>query len=84
MMNLLMSVATEILVTQMTPVLMIPTKLVVKNRTHLTQIGLSRHFLSFLAALGIYTETMPRSPKKSKSENLILLMVPTPENFETF
>jgi hypothetical protein len=59
MMNLLMSVATEILVTQMTPVLIIPTKLVVKNWTHLTQIGLSRHFLSFLAVLGIYAETMP-------------------------
>ena len=36
MMNLLTSVATEILVTQMTPVLMIPMKLVVKNWTHLT------------------------------------------------
>ena len=80
MMNLLMSVATEILVTQMTLVL----KMVVKNWTHLTQIGLFRHFLSFLAVLGIYAETMPRSPKKSKSGNLILLMVPTPKNSETF
>jgi hypothetical protein len=84
MTNLLTTVATEILVTQMTLVPMIPMKMVVKNRTHLTQIGLSRHFSSFLAVLGIYAETMPRSPKKSKSGNLILLMVPTPENSETF
>ena len=59
MTNLLTSVAKEILVTQMTLVLMIPTKLVVKNRTHLMQIGLSRPFSSFLAVLGIYAETMP-------------------------
>ena len=84
MMNLLTSVAAEILVTQMTPVPMIPMKMVVKNWTHLMQIGLSRHFSSFLAVLGIYAETMPQSPRKSKLENLILLMVPTPENSKTF
>ena len=59
MTNLLTSVAAEILVTQMTLVPMILMKMVVKNWTHLMQIGLSRHFSSFLAVLGIYAETMP-------------------------
>ena len=64
--NLLMSVAAEILVTQMTLDPMILMKMVVKNWTHLMQIGLSRHSLSFLAVLGIYAEPMPQSPKKIK------------------
>ena len=66
MVNLLMLVAVVILVTQMTQILMILMKMVVKFWTHLMQIGLSRHSLSFLAVLRIYAETMPQSLKKIK------------------
>ena len=61
-----------------------PDEMVVKFQTHLMQMGLSRHSLSFLAVLRIYAKTMPQSLKKSKLENLILLMVPTSENSKTF
>ena len=84
MTNLLMLVSVLLPVALMSLIPMILMKIVVKFWTLLMQIDLSRHSLSFLAVLRIYAKTMPQSPRKSKLENLIPLMVPTPKNSETF